>query len=269
MSLVSKAIAASLAVTACLVAGSVLGQGDDMARAKEEYSRGQELFDDGDYEGAMEAFYESFDAFPHYRTIFNLALCAEKLERIPEAVEFYQRYVDWSEEVPNRGDVLAKIEELRALLPPEPEPEPGTETEPEPEPEPETGEEEPPETDGSKGQVERGPDLRGPGWIAMGTGAAAVVVGGVMLGMARKKSAEMASVDGVPYEPGVHDELPEDGKVYEKAGWAVGGVGIAALASGLVMLLMSENPESAKEPAVEVGVTTGPGGGSATVGVRF
>jgi hypothetical protein len=253
---------AVLAAGICLC-GRAEAQGDDMERAKEAYTLGQRHFDAGEYAEALEAFQRSFDAFPHFRTIFSLALCFEKLGEVERAVEAYRRYVDWSGEVPNRGDVERKIEELRALLPPEPEPAEDTAEGPEPEPEP--APETPPET-----PQQPGTDLRTPGWVVIGTGAAAVVVGGVMLGLAQRSRREMEDVEGVPYDPAKHDPMKEDGETFEKAGWICGGIGVAALAAGVIMLLVSDVPGEGREgPGLEAKAVALEGGGALTARWRF
>lgn len=239
------------------------GQGDDMSRAREAFARGQELFDNGDYETARVAFQESLDAFPHYRTIFNIALCEEKLGRVAEAVEMYQRYVDWPADVPNREEVAKKVEELRQLLPPEPEapPEPpGGTGEPEPETEPDPAPEEPGE--------EPGPDLIVPGWITVGIGAAGMITGGVLLGLAQARANEVQNVEGEEYVPKVHDAMQDEGRTFERAGWTVGAIGAAAVAAGVTMLLVSDRAEEQPaEPEIAAGV--GPLDGGVALGARW
>ena len=111
-------LAAAL-VGVALVPRVALAQGDNIELARESFSDGQEKFDKGEYDAAKEAFLRSLDAFPHFRTIFNVALCEEKLGNLAAAIEMYERYRDWPSEVPNRDEVSAKIAELRGQLPPE------------------------------------------------------------------------------------------------------------------------------------------------------
>ncbi len=201
-----------------------------MQRAKDAFSRGQAHYDIGEFNEARDAFQLSFDAFPHFRTIFNLALCEEKLENIAAAVELYQRYLFWSGDVPARGDVEKKLKKLKAMLPPEPEPEP---------------------------EVEKGPDLIVPGWITLGSGAAVTILGGVMLGLAASRKGEIENVQDVAYDPKKHDEMIADGEQYELVGWLAGGIGVAAMGAGLVMLLVSDRGEEKQDeagPTVNVGL---------------
>jgi tetratricopeptide (TPR) repeat protein len=226
-------VAAALASAILAMATSALAQGDNMSLAKEAFSRGQTAFDAGRYEEARTAFHDSLEAFPHFRTLFNIALCDEKLGNVQEAIEMYQRYVDWPADVPNREEVAAKLAALKATLPPEPEP---------PVPPPvDGGEPQPPVAKPSGPAPERGPDLRVPGWIGVGTGAAGAVVGAVFLGLAQKKKKEMEGVAGEAYDPAVHDAIIEDGERFEKVGWVVGGFGVLVAAIGAVLLIASDD----------------------------
>jgi tetratricopeptide (TPR) repeat protein len=256
---VAAAIAAAFLAAIFAAGAPALAQGDDMSRAKEAFSRGQTAFDAGRYEEARAAFEESLAAFPHFRTLFNIALCAEKLGDVRTAVAMYQRYVDWPSEVPNREEIAAKLAQLQATLPKEPAPEPQPVEEPD-EPEPPIA---PPAP-----RPEPGKDLRIPGWIAVGTGAAGVVVGAVFLGLAQKKKKEMEGVDGETYDPSVHDAIPEDGRLYEKVGWIVGGVGVVAAAVGTVLLLASDDEPKKGAPAA-IAPAVGPGAVAATVRWSF
>ena len=126
---------AAVAVSIFAIGAPASAQGDDMGSAKEAFSRGQTAFDAGRYEEALAAFEESLAAFPHYRTLFNIALCQEKLGDVRGAIAMYQRYVEWPSEVPNREEVAVKLAQLQATLPPEPEqPQPPEEEQDEPEP---------------------------------------------------------------------------------------------------------------------------------------
>ena len=206
-------------------------QGDDMKLAKESFSRGRLAFDDGQYFKAEVAFEESLAAFPHFRTIFNIALCKEKLGKITEAVSFFEQYVNWPSQVPDRDKVRKKIVELKKLLPPEPEPEPEPESDPD-------------QKNKLKPVQKSSPDLIVPGWITLATGVAGIVTGSVLLAAAQKKRSEMIAVDGVAYDTQKHDKIIDKGRKYERSGWIAGGVGIAVLAVGATMLLISGRHES-------------------------
>jgi len=232
-------------------------QGDDMKLAKESFSRGRLAFDEGQYVDAVVAFEESLAAFPHFRTIFNIALCKEKLGEIAEAVAFFEQYVNWPSQVPDRDKVRKKIIKLKKLLPPEPEqdPEPGAKDNPVP-------------------VQESGPDLIVPGWITLATGVAGIVAGGVLLAAAQKKKSEMNTLYGAVYDSQKHDKIIDKGKKYERFGWILGGAGIAVLAVGATMLLVSghnESKEQEHEQAAPVALSfdLNRGGGAISVAWSF
>jgi len=235
IALISFAVALSAAAEA-------FAQGDDMNRAKELFTTGQAAFEAGRYDEAQKAFEESLAAFPHFRTLFNIGLCAEKLGDTPKAIAMYQRYVDWPSEVPNREDVAKKVEELEATLPPEPK------TPSEDSDEPATTPEHTPPPSGAPSDG-RGRDLRIPGWIAVGTGAAGMIVGGVFLGLANGKKKEMEEIDGEPYDPATHDAIIDDGERDEKIGWIAGGAGLAVAVTGAILLLVSRSGSSPRDGA--------------------
>jgi tetratricopeptide (TPR) repeat protein len=229
------ALAVSLAAIALTFGARAEAQGDDMSRAKEAFSRGQTAFEAGRIEEARAAFEESLAAFPHFRTLFNIGLCAEKLGDVRTAIDMYERYVEWPAEVPNRDDVSKKIAELKGTLPPEPEP---------PSPEPTAVTPEPTAPPVGAPAQRNGRDLRVPGWIAIGTGVAGMITGGVFLGLAHKRKDEMGVVDGEYYDPAVHDALPEDGERYQTIGWLAGGAGLAIAATGAILLIVSRDKKT-------------------------
>jgi tetratricopeptide (TPR) repeat protein len=233
-----------------LHSGHLQAQGDNMNRAREAFDKGLSEFEQENFASALEHYSQSLEAFPHFRTIFNIALCYEKLGNFKDAVDMYVRYVDWPSEVPDREEVEKKIEELRALLPPEPEPEP------EPEIATETGS----NTENMK-ESETVPEPEEPvrnlapaGWGITGTGIAGVVVGGILLGVASGKAGEMRDIEknDEPFDPDKHEDIQDSGKKTELVGWIVGGVGIAVVAAGVVMLLVNPYKEKKDSPSVSV-----------------
>ncbi len=223
--------------------------------------------------GALKEFEESLRAFPHFRTVFNIALCHERLNNIPAAVALYQQYLEWPSEVPSRDELATKLELLRSKLPPEAgsgvdsgegsedgprvvEPTDGGEEDPVPVPPEDTG-----------------PNLAVPGWVMFGTGLAAMIPGGIMLGLARAKKNKMDGIDQSEYDSDVHDSVPEEGQTFETAGWIVGGIGVAAMTSGLIMVLVSKGSSSTREEEtptpVAVGIVADDDGAALTMGWSF
>jgi hypothetical protein len=246
----------------CAVALTIAGprgfaQGDDLEKARTTFDVGQKAFEAGDYEVARGAFYESFEAFPHFRTIFNIALCEENLGNIAVAVEMYQQYVEWPSDVPSRGEVKVKIEQLKRILPADPEP--GTPESPDSDVGPLVDQgQRPGESVSSSTGVgddmsdpsrdnDAGSPLVVPGWIALGTGAAGLAVSAVLLVQARGVSSEMRSLESgdETYDPEAHDDLPDRGRTLEVSGWVTGAAGVVLISTGITFLLLSgrEKPD--------------------------
>lgn len=176
-----------------------------------------------------------------------MALCAEKLGDIARAIDLYKHYVNWPTKVPKRAEVVAKIEELEKRSPVEEQPshESVVPQELEQPPEPENEEPfEPEETaeegfEASETNIETR-SLAVPGWIVVGTGAASIVAGAILLFAAHAKEDEMRKLESSdePYDPVKHDELPDQGRALELAGWITGGVGAAIASIGVVLLIV-------------------------------
>lgn len=234
-----------------------LAQGNDRELARETFDKGRALFDAGDYSAALESFRQSLAAFPHFRTIFNMALCAENLGDLPLAIEFYTHYVNWPSEVPKREEILAKLDELKQRLPKKEKSETDTEL---------PGERGEPQTKDAKGgeheletiqkdqEIRRDAELEKrnlavPGWIALGTGAAGIVAGTVLLFVAHSKSEEMRAIeDGEDfYNPDTDEAIREQGIALERAGWITGGVGLAAAGIGMALLIVDAVREKRSE----------------------
>ncbi|MCU0662555.1 MAG: tetratricopeptide repeat protein [Myxococcota bacterium] len=217
-----------------------LAQSGDMDRARTAYALGQQLFDGGEYETALAAFRESLSAFPHFRTLFNIGLCEEKLGNIENAIDMYNRYVDWPTEVPHRDEVVAKIAELKAMLPTLPPPPP-----PPPPPTVESSEvsmprEKPDEAMAAR-EVRKRHQLEVGGIVALSAGAAAMVTGAGFLLAAASRANEIDEINAAPdtYSPTADRELAIEGRKFETAGWVVGGIGLGISAAGGLLLWLA------------------------------
>ena len=237
-----------------------------MARAKAYYAEGQEKFDVEDFDGALAAFSKSFDAFPHFRTIFNIGLCYEKLGDGVKAIDMYQRYLEWPSDVPNRDRVARKVLDLKEkhkIVDPEP-----AEVEAEAPPV-EASKVLPPPNNAPDGpqatvpqivpeRVKAGREVTVSGWVLMGTGAAGVAAGAVLLGLARSRLQDMRDAEsaGATYRSGVHGSLKQDGERFQLAGWITGAVGIGTVAAGATLILLSRfKPEVFSRVSIDTAVS--------------
>ena len=175
--------------------GAHAEEASDVDSAREAFARGKEFFDAGQFELARDAFEESMAAVAHYRTVFNIALCSEKLGEYEHAIQMYTQYVEWPDEnVTGRDDVQNKIAELELLVPPK-------DVEPVVAPAAEPADRAP-EGDGLNYTLLGG--------VTLGAGLAATVTGVILLGAAVATDNEIETI--TDYDPSKHDELADRGR---------------------------------------------------------
>jgi hypothetical protein len=112
------ALLAALAVLAAPIASRVADAGGNGAteQARQHYQKGKQLFDSGDYRGAMAEFATADQLAPSPLLEFNIALCHERLGERAEAVRRYRLYLDRVPDAQNRPHVEDKIRKLEAEL---------------------------------------------------------------------------------------------------------------------------------------------------------
>jgi len=77
------------------------------------FQRGKELFKQLDYRAAVDAFEESYRAWPHFLTLCELARCQERLNDLVKAVETYGRCLD---EGAGQTKKAKRLQEVRTAL---------------------------------------------------------------------------------------------------------------------------------------------------------
>lgn len=78
------------------------------------FSKGELLFDSGDYIKAAQAFLLAYETMPHPATLLNVAICYEKAGRAADAIEMYEKYLatSSSNDQAGRGEAEKRIAEL-------------------------------------------------------------------------------------------------------------------------------------------------------------
>jgi tetratricopeptide (TPR) repeat protein len=84
-------------------------------RARAAYALGQDLYKEGKYEEAEAAFNKAFDAVANPVVLLSIAETQKKLDRAPEAVATFQKYLELRPDASNREEVEQKISELKNL----------------------------------------------------------------------------------------------------------------------------------------------------------
>lgn len=108
--------ARALCVVVVLVAAAPAAWAEVASRdaARDAYARGQQLFQSGDFEGALRAFEEAYDAAPHPVVLKSQAECQERLGHYRQAVELLERYLADRPDAPDRADIETRIASHRA-----------------------------------------------------------------------------------------------------------------------------------------------------------
>ena len=111
----ATALLAALAILAAPIAVRS-ARADGTADARQHYQKGKQLFDAGDYRGAMAEFATADRLAPSPLLEFNIALCHERLGEKSEAVRRYRLYLDRVPDAPNRPQVEEKIRALESEI---------------------------------------------------------------------------------------------------------------------------------------------------------
>lgn len=107
-------------------------------------------------------------------------------------------------------------------------------------------------------------------WIAVGAGAAVIVVGAVFTGLAVADRDDVAALStrlGTPEVLAEHARLTDRGEERQTVAWVLYGVGAAAVVTGAVLLALDGDDDVEGAGRVDVGLT--PGGAAVGYTARF
>jgi tetratricopeptide (TPR) repeat protein len=246
--LVVPLLAAALTTSA---RADVLSDDPDLEVARRHFEKGKEYYQVGDYPAAAAEFEAARRARPHPALDYNIGRCYDRMERYPQALEAYQRFLKGATDAGEIAEVKSRVEALRARLPtvaPAPTPTPA------PTPAP------------AAAPAGGGGGLRIGGVIVGVAGIAVAVGGGVGFGQVaadRAAAIRQAALAGGTFDPNVE----ADRKLFRTlaaVSWAAGGVLVAAGALVAVIGLVRGG-----ERAVSVAPAVGPQGAGLVVGGRF
>lgn len=91
----------------------------EQKKAGEHFGRGKELFNEGDYQGALVEFERANKLAPNWRVLFNIGQVKYQLQDYPGAMDALERYLqEGGSDVPQerRAQVQADIERLRSRV---------------------------------------------------------------------------------------------------------------------------------------------------------
>jgi len=113
-------IALSLALSTTAVAqeeesASAAPSADDMAKAKEAFAQGKELFDKGELLSAAKAFKKSYRLSKNPILLYNIGFTTDKLGKTDLAIFYYEKFLkEAPETAPFRKEATDRLEELKS-----------------------------------------------------------------------------------------------------------------------------------------------------------
>jgi tetratricopeptide (TPR) repeat protein len=222
----------------------------DVDAAKGMHKAAEQYYAKARYDRAIQSWKEAygFDCRAH-PLLINIGNAYEKLGRTEEAIEAFQTYVD---RMGDRADqtVVDKVSNLKKNIIETPDPKPVPDPDPyppdpKPDPEPDNGGD-----DGVGG---------GPGplpWVVVGIGAGVAVLGGALLGVGTSKESDAEAI--CPVRKACTDPeaqaLGNEGLDFQRAGGALLGIGLAAVAGGVLWYFLDQPSDDAQTTTTRVRV---------------
>ena len=224
-------------------------EGDSAAQdeaARQAFMDGRARYSRGDFEGALESFEEAYRLSGRPELLYNIAQAAERTRDDRRALEAYQGYLDQVETSDQREFVLSRVLFLeRRLRAEEAEQREASEAAASEEQAASPVSEPSDETDSSGSNA-------APIALLAGGGAAAAA-GAVLVGMAaRGRNGVEEARDGASYADVSGAGNRASGLGY--AGQILLGVGVAAAATGVVLMLVSGDDEGDEGATVQLRV---------------
>jgi len=177
--------------------------------ARQQYEQGYQALQAGQYQAALDHYQRSYQLVARPRTLFNIAVCEEKLGRLADAVGHYKKFLEVAEarDAKFTQDAREKIAALSRQLPaaaatePKPPPPPPVEVKPPPPPKPRAVR---PHAASERCLADPAGTLR----VQSNLSGATVSVDGLVVGATADASGDGAALR-YPLTPGDHDVVVE------------------------------------------------------------
>lgn len=91
----------------------------DKQKAADHFGRGKELYEEGDYQGALVEFERAYELAPNYRVLYNIGQVKYQLQDYPGAMSALEQYLrEGGAEIAadRRTQVLSDVERLRSRV---------------------------------------------------------------------------------------------------------------------------------------------------------
>ncbi|PRQ03790.1 tetratricopeptide repeat protein [Enhygromyxa salina] len=271
LSSITLSLSLALGSTVALAAPAATPAPEQDAPTEEEErkSEAEELSDQAivkfqakDYDGAVALFEQAYAVDPQPNFLFNIGRVHEEAGNLDKAVEYYAKFVKQpGVDLTSRETALDRLKVLRAILQETTEKPPETKPDTEVEPiEPPPPQPDPVDEDAKRKRKV----LRAAGFGLTGVGAAAMIGGAVVGGLAQgdfNKAGEAES-------PGDNQPLLDSAKTKALTADILLGVGGAVLLTGVILVAVGfSKPKQSSRVALTP--SFGPRGGGGVLRVRF
>lgn len=222
--------------------------------ARTLFEEGRAAYDAGRFEDATRSFRRAYLLSPRYQLLYNIGQSELRAGHDARALEAFEAFLrQASSDDPNRSEVEERARVLRSMgvRSADAEGEPVAETTSSPAPTPEPRETAAPiATTAPTPAADGGPGIAP--WILVGTGAAAVVVGGVLMGVGVSESSRVTgATDGSRWAD--LEGAASNANVLWGAGIGVAAVGLAAVGVGIAWAVAGGSSESGTTARLRVG----------------
>ncbi len=198
---------------------------DDAGR---RYGQAVAAFEASDYATALTGFQETYVLTRRPEVLINVAVCFQRLGRPGEALTTYRNYLALAADSPNRAAIEGVVAQLERDIAASSRPATPTATPVAPPPPP------PPHV----APVVEAPAPLWP-WIAVGSGAALTLAGGLLLALPSDPGADPSVTDERAYLA-----ARDQRSTMLTVGAVIGGVGLVATAVGLVAVITRSAPRA-------------------------
>jgi tetratricopeptide (TPR) repeat protein len=88
----------------------------DTEVARRHFQKGSQFYSSGDYSAALREFDAARRAYASPAIDYNIARCHDRLENLPAAVEYYERYLATAKDAPDAAEIARRVEVLRQRI---------------------------------------------------------------------------------------------------------------------------------------------------------
>ncbi|MEZ4382038.1 MAG: tetratricopeptide repeat protein [Nannocystaceae bacterium] len=248
----------TLVTASLLVTGPIAPQVAAAAPAAEESfdtltEQASEKYSEGDYEGAIALFERAYALEPEPNILFNIGRIYEEAGKYEDAITYYERFIsepqvdlEAKQVALDRRDLAKAVVEIQKKDEKKTDPTPEETTPPPEETTPPPGETTPPP--GEDPQVDDKPkarNVRPIGYALFGTGAAALIGGAIVGGMAKGQERDFQAATNKTDA----DAAKERGLKLAPAADGLFIAGGILAAAGIVMLLLPQARKNKKNKA--------------------